>query len=143
MTRDRYGDFILRLEGRIEAGGNSGIHIRAPRACRQSRIGFEFQFMGDYDITVPDKNSTGSVYDVLPALTTALRPEGEWNEFELHLEGSRVRARINGILVQDTDFEDHEELRHRLRRGFIGLQDHDCFVQYRNIRIKPLDAVTK
>ncbi len=140
VTRDRYDSFILRLEYKLnDAGANSGIHLWVPRAARQSKIGFEFQLMGDSDLTEPHATSTGAVYDVVPALTVATRPEGEWNELEIMLQGSHLRATLNGTVVQDLNFDEVEELRYRLRRGFIGLQDHDDYVVFRNIRIKKLE----
>lgn len=139
VTRDRYDNFILRLEYRLfDEGSNSGIHLRAPRAARQSKLGFEFQLMGDSQLAVPEIHSTGAIYDVLPALAPAAKPEGEWNEVEIMLDGPRCRATLNGVLVQDLNFDEIEELRYRLRNGFIGLQDHDDYVQFRNIRIKRL-----
>ena len=62
VTRDRYDSFILRLEYKLnDAGANSGIHLWVPRAARQSKIGFEFQLMGDSDLTEPHATSTGAV----------------------------------------------------------------------------------
>ncbi len=139
VTRDRYGSFILRLEYKLEEpDSNSGIHLWVPRAARQSKLGFEFQLMGDSALTEPHATSTGAIYDVLPALTVANRPEGEWNELEIMLRASHLRATLNGKVVQDVNFDEVEELRYRLRRGFIGLQDHDDYVAFRNIRIKEL-----
>ena len=94
--------------------------------------------MGDSYLTEPHKNSTAAVYDVLPALAVAARPEGEWNEVEIMLDGSHLKATLNGVLVQDTNFDEVEELRYRLRRGFIGLQDHDNYILFRNVRVKEL-----
>ena len=139
MSNKRYDDFILRLEYKLtDKDANSGIHLRAPRAARQSKIGFEFQIMGDSYLTEPNKNSTGAVYDVLPAIKVAARPEGEWNEVEIMLIGPHLKATLNGVLVQDVNFDEHEELRYRLRRGFIDLQDHDSYVLFRNVRVKEL-----
>lgn len=139
MSRERYGDFILRLDYMVtESDANSGVFLRAPRAARQSKIGFEFQIMGDSHLDEPDHQSTASVYDVLPATAVAVRPEGEWNEVEVKLDGPHYRAKLNGVLVQDVNFDEIEEMRYRLRRGFIGLQDHGDYVVFRNIRIKTL-----
>ncbi|MCK5861028.1 MAG: DUF1080 domain-containing protein [Candidatus Hydrogenedentes bacterium] len=139
MSSKRYGDFILRLEYKLtDKDANSGIHLRAPRVARQSKIGFEFQIMGDSYLTEPHKNSTAAVYDVIPALAVASHPEGEWNEVEIMLNGPHLKAMLNGILVQDVNFDEFEELRYRLRYGFIDLQDHDSYVLYRNVRIKEL-----
>ncbi len=139
MTNKRYDNFILRFEYNItEKDGNSGVFLRAPRAARQSKIGFEFQIIGDSYLTEPHDTSTGAVYDVLAPLTVAARPEGEWNEVELVLNGPHYRAKLNGVLVQDVNFDEVEEMRYRLRRGFIGLQDHSDHVLFRNVRIKEL-----
>ncbi len=94
--------------------------------------------MGDSHLSEPGNQSTAAVYDVLPALTVAARPEGEWNEVEIMLDGPRYRATLNGTLVQDVNFDEIEEMRYRLRRGFIGLQDHGDYVVFRNVRIKQL-----
>ena len=143
ITRDRYADFILRLEYmQREPGTNSGIHLRVPRAARQSKLGFEFQLMADSDLTEPHSTSTGAIYDVLPAQALAVKKEGEWNSVEIILDGPRYKATLNGIVVQDVNFDDIEELKYRLRRGFIGLQDHHDYVAFRNIRIKVLNADT-
>lgn len=136
MTRDRYGDFILRLEF-LTDGGNSGVFLRSPRAARQSYIGMEFQIHLGPDAEISD-DMTGALYKQLPPLANAIRPPGEWNSLEIVCEGPRLRATLNGTLVQDANLDDHPELKHRLRRGFIGLQDHNDFVKFRNVRIKPL-----
>ncbi len=138
MTRDRYDNFILRVDWKIGYGGNSGIWLRAPREARSSKIGFEYQMMGDSDLTEPTDTSTASIYSVLPPLAIANKPEGEWNYSEMVLDGPHYKAYLNGVLVQDVNFDDDDELRTRLRRGFICLTDHACEVSFRNIRVKKL-----
>lgn len=137
LTRDRYDNFILRLEWKIKPGGNSGIFLRAPRANRASKIGMEFQLRGDHG-REPDADCTGAIYDVAAPRADAGKPAGEWNALEIALDGPVFRAVLNGELVQDLNLDDNEELCLRLRRGFIGLQDHGCDVAFRNIRLKKL-----
>lgn len=137
QSNKRYGDFTIRLEYRIEKNGNSGLQLRTPRTNRASRIGFEFQMLGDYG-REPNKNSTGSVYDVIPPLKNASEPSPEWNQVEVTLTGPKLKAILNGVVVQDMSFDDHEELKYRLRNGFIRLTDHNNYVAFRNIRIKEL-----
>ena len=137
MTHDRYDNFMLRIEWKIEEGGNSGVFLRAPRANRASKIGMEFQLQGDYG-REPEEHITGAIYDVLSPLVNAGKPAGEWNELEVTLDGTKMKAVLNGQVVQDLDLNDHDELRPRLRRGFIALQDHGCHVAFRNIRVKKL-----
>lgn len=137
MSRDRYGDFILRLEYKICEGGNSGVFIRAPRAARQSFIGMEFQIHGDPNAPVGD-DMTGALYLQQPPLVNAANPTDQWNSLEIICQGSKIKATLNGQVVQDIDLETHPVLKHRLRKGFIGLQDHHDPVSFRNVRIKPL-----
>lgn len=138
MSRDRYGDFILRVEYMLEeAAGNSGIFLRAPRAGRQSYIGMEFQLHGDNLAPVGD-DMTGALYLQQPPLVNAGNPPGEWNSLEIICQGSMLKATLNGQVVQDIDLSTHPELKHRIRSGFIGLQDHHDPVRFRNVRIKPL-----
>ena len=136
-TRDRYDNFVLRLEWKINKNGNSGIYLRAPRAGRQSKIGMEFQLQGDADTPITNQ-TTGAIYDVVAPKINASKPAGEWNAVEITLNGASVKAVLNGQTVEDINLDDNPELKHRLRRGFIGLQDHACQVNFRNIRIKKL-----
>lgn len=136
-TIDRYGNFVLRWEWMLPKGGNNGVHLRAPRAARASRIGMEYQMLGDFG-QEPDKNSTGSIYDVEPPTVNAVKPNGEWNASEVTLSGSQLTYILNGVTVQDRNLYEHDELKLRLRRGFIVLTEHNDPVVYRSIRIKPL-----
>lgn len=138
MTARRYEDFVLRLEWKMPGSGtNSGVFIRAPRAARQSKLGMEIQIRGDHGVE-PSPDQTGAIYDVVAPTVVATRPSGEWNEIEIRCEGPMVVVHINGELVQDTNIDEIEELRYRIRDGFIGLQDHGDFVAFRNVRIKTL-----
>ncbi|HNR30922.1 MAG TPA: DUF1080 domain-containing protein, partial [Candidatus Hydrogenedentes bacterium] len=138
MSRERYGDFVLRLQWKILPDGNSGVWLRATRGARQSKFGFEVQMRGDYGTEELTKDNTGAIYDVIPPLCLPTREDGLWNDLEVVCQGSRISVKINDTLVQDVDFDEHEELAPRLRRGFIGLTDHGNYVAFRNIRIKPL-----
>ncbi len=136
-TRDRYDNFVLRLEWRMEDGGNSGVFIRGPRAARYSKIGMEFQLMNDGK-TEPSKTGLGGIYEAQEPLTVARKPPMEWNTVEIKCDGPHLVAWLNGVKVQDIDLDAHEELQSRLRDGYIALQDHGNYVQFRNIRLKEL-----
>ena len=136
-TTRRYGDFILRVEYSIVEGSNSGIFVRAPRAARYSKIGMEFQLMGDRGRPVT-RSSTGSIYDVIPARVDAQRPYGEWNDVEIILDGAYGKATMNGEVLWEVDMDEDPELAPRLREGFIALQTHTNEVKFRNIRLKEL-----
>ncbi len=138
MSCQRYDNFILRLEWMIEKGGNTGVWVHAPRGSRASKIGFEVQILGDSDTTQLTDDTTGAIYKVVPPKVKAMKPEGEWNEMEIICNGSYVKVTLNGQVVQDINFDEIEELKYRLRKGFICLTDHGKYCGFRNIRIKPL-----
>jgi hypothetical protein len=135
----RFSDFVLRFEYKISEGGNSGVHLRSPRANRASRIGFELQLLGDHG-KKPSKGGTGSIYSVVAPRENASRPAGEWNSVEVTARGPLVKIVLNEKVVQDVDFDTVPELKDRLRRGFIRLTDHGDYVAFRNIRIKELSS---
>lgn len=137
QTRNRYGDFVLRCEYKIKKGGNNGIHLRAPRENRASKIGFEVQLLGDYGRRT-SKSSTGAIYDVIAPTSNASKPAGEWNALEVTAKGPHVTVILNGRKVQDVSFDDYEALKYRLRRGFIRITDHGDYAAFRNLRIKEL-----
>jgi hypothetical protein len=97
----------------------------------------EIQLLGDHGVP-PHKNGTASVYDVVAPSMNASRPAGEWNEIEIACDGSQLRVRLNGQLVQEVDLDANPILRLRLREGFIAFQDHGSPVAFRNIRLKKL-----
>jgi len=136
-TVERFDNFVLRLEYRIVQNGNSGVQVHCPRSNRASKVGFEVQIMGDYG-DKPSKSSTGSIYYEIPPQVNANKPAGEWNSMEITCNGLRVKVILNGQTAQDLNFDDYDELKYRLRDGFIILTDHGADVSYRNIRIKKL-----
>lgn len=136
-SRDRYENFILRLDWKIDAGGNSGVMLRAPRVGRASRIGMEIQIEGDYG-ELASNDSTGAVYVQSPPLVAAQKPNGEWNSYDITLNGPMLKVVLNGQVVQDINLDTHPDLALRLHRGFIALQDHHNHVCFRNVRLKPL-----
>jgi hypothetical protein len=137
-TRDRYDNYILRLEWKINKNGNSGLYMRAPRCNRQSMTGMEIQLQGDSAIPAVTNQTTAAIYSVVAPSKNAAKPEGEWNAIEITLDGPNIKVVLNGETVQDTNLDRNEELKMRLRRGFIGLQDHASYVAFRNIRVKKL-----
>ncbi len=137
-SRKSYTSFILRLDYKLAAHGNSGVFIWAPLNARASGLGMEIQLFYSEDKVVNDSMTTGAIYKVLPPREDAARPPGQWNELEITCRGTWVQIRLNGRTVQDFDAEKVPGLRNRLRSGVIGLQDHGHDVWFRNIRIKEL-----
>lgn len=134
-TRQAFDDFILRFEFKIEPNGNSGVFLRAPLDGRASRFSMEMQIFGKQPASPDKRDSTGAIYSVLAPMENTSNPPGEWNQAEITCRGSHVTIRINDRLAQDFDMNEIPELKNRLRRGRIGLQDHGNKAWFRNIRV--------
>ena len=132
-----YEDYILRLEYKIERDSNSGVFLRTSEQGRPAFAGMEIQII-DHPEHSTGVKATAAIYDsVGPSRNTSKRL-GEWNALEITCIGRRVAVRHNGVIVVDTDLDAYPELRERLPRGYVGLQNHGTPVAFRNIGIKVL-----
>ncbi len=139
---DEYNSYSLKLDWRMQGDSNSGIFVGFPASDDPwSAVdnGYEIQI----DATDADDRTTGSVYGFqsadLEARDEALNPPGEWNAYELRVEGERIRIYLNGTLIND--FTNTDPAR-SLLDGYIGLQNHgaDDVVSFRDVRIAELPA---
>jgi hypothetical protein len=132
LRSDReYADFILRLEFRfMKPKQDGGVFLRSVKEGNNwpnqkyevqventRRMAMIFGAKHDLDVELAQK---------------ALRPVGEWNEYDIKLVGSSIEVRLNGELVTTSHSLD------RLKRGYLGLQGENGFHEYRNIRIKDI-----
>jgi len=143
-TNRAYGDFDLRLQYRVERGGNSGVLLRAPHRGDPSFEGVEIQILDDdapFYRNLKPEQYTGSVYGVIAARRGFARPPGSWNTLGIKLEGAKIQVDLNGTRVVDARLDEHGWALKRhpglaRPRGFLGLQAHDTPVWFRDIAIK-------
>ncbi len=130
-----YTDFVLRLDYRNSAGGNSGIFLRTSEEGRPAYQGMEIQI---YDVPHAPLNnkSNGAIYDAVAPTVDPSHPAGEWNAIEVSCQGTMVNVIINGREVISCDTSKHPDLKDRLKTGYIGLQNHRSPIDFRNVRIK-------
>lgn len=159
LTKKAYGDFILRLEFKLPPGGNNGVGIRVADVNKDAAYNaMEIQVLDNF----ADKHKSlqpyqyhGSIYGVVPAKRNAekndyQKPLGEWNYQEIIAKGSNIKVILNGETIVDADIsefktkptidgKEHPGLHQE--KGSIGFLGHGDPVEFRNIRIKPLDEV--
>jgi hypothetical protein len=141
-TAEEFGDFDLHVEFKVAKAANSGLFLRAQPEGAAYR-GFEIQVQDDFG-TPPDKNTSGAVYDVVSPMFNMARPAGEWNSFDISVQGGKVVVIMNGWKVIDTDFALMTKPIGKFKvpyagmpaKGKITLQDHYGEAWYRNIVIK-------
>ncbi|HSW00082.1 MAG TPA: DUF1080 domain-containing protein [Sedimentisphaerales bacterium] len=151
-TADEYGDFIFRFEFKLTPGANNGLGIRAPLTGDAAYQGMELQILDDTAAqyaTLQLYQYHGSIYGVVSAKRGHLKPVGEWNSQEVIAKGRQITVKLNGATIVDADIDKAstpETMDHRphpgLKRdkGHIGFCGHGDYLEFRNIRIKPLDA---
>jgi hypothetical protein len=143
-TGRQYDDFDLTLEFRLSEGANSGLFLRAPHEGDPAYTGMEIQILDDYADRLGSLRGdqyTASIYDVQAVSERASRPAGQWQKMRIVCRGPRVKVILNGRKVIDVDVTDfsHKSDTHpglERRRGYIGLQDHGSFVEFRRIKIR-------
>ncbi len=154
VTVEEYGDFDLRLEWRVEAGGNSGIFFRAG----EDKGGVwetapEMQILDDmrHPDGRSDLTSAGADYAMHAPKRDVVRDAGEWNEVRIVAKGGDIEYWLNGYKIVSYTIGSADWLRRKAeskfaslpdfgmrKRGKIVLQDHGYKVWFRNIRIKRL-----
>lgn len=136
-TTENYKNFVLELEFKQEADGNSGVFIR-------SNVDGTTVSGWQVEISPPGKY-TGGVYESYgrnwlikpdPKKDTALKM-GEWNKMKIKVDGNHLTSWLNGtemVTLQDEIIGAGE--------GAVLLQIHDgggIKVKWRNIQIETLD----
>ncbi|MFD5322490.1 ThuA domain-containing protein [Streptomyces sp. NPDC127092] len=132
--------YSLTLDWKLDGDDNSGIFVGFPASddpWSAVNKGYEIQI----DATDAADRTTGAVYGFksadLTARDQALRPPGQWNSYEIRVQGERLQVFLNGVKIND--FTNTDPAR-SLADGHIGIQNHgaDDQVSFRNIRIKEL-----
>lgn len=135
-TKKNYKNFILELEFKQEANGNSGVFIRST---------VDGTKVSGWQVEVaPPRKFTGGIYESYgrgwlikpnPAKDSALKM-GEWNYMKIKVIGSSITTWLNGTkMIHFTD------KKIGAGEGGIALQIHDgggIKVRWRNIYIKEL-----
>ena len=144
-TKKTYGDFILKVEWRIFEGGNSGVFVRVPDVKSKlspSALGLEIQILDD---NAPKHKNLkpyqycGGLYHFQGPSKKMFKGAGEWNSYEITCKGDSIVLVFNGEKVIDADARKDAVLAKRPQRGFIGLQNHNSGVEFRNVFIKSLE----
>jgi hypothetical protein len=133
----QFEDFVFSLEYKVSQGTNSGIFFRAAIEGNPAYSGMEIQILDDHGQD-PRVNTTGAIYGSITPMLNQSKPAGEWNHVEITCKGESVVIFMNGIKIVDIMMDQHESLKNRLRKGYVGMQDHGNYIWFRNLKIKPL-----
>lgn len=149
-TKERFADFILDLEFKVDESTNSGVFIRT----------HDHNWLPWVEVQVSDshgapigKHICGGIFDILEPAKNAVRPVGRWNLLTIKAKRAKVEVIMNNEPIINMDLDKWTEAHKNPdgtknkfdiaykdlpRSGFIGLQDHGTKVWYRNVKIKEL-----
>ncbi|MYW31445.1 ThuA domain-containing protein, partial [Streptomyces sp. SID2119] len=134
--------YSLKLDWKMAGDDNSGVFVGFPESddpWSAVNNGYEIQI----DATDAADRTTGAVYGFksanIKARDRVLRPPGQWNSYEIKVQGERLQLFLNGAKIND--FTNTDPAR-SLKDGYIGLQNHgaDDQVSFRNIQLKELPS---
>ena len=136
---DKYEDFEIEFEYKVEPRGNSGFYFNVGDKADPVAKGIEVQIYDapqSKDAKLTDHTS-GGVIPSIPPTKNAAKPAGEWNKFNITRKGNNVTIKLNGEVVNEIKL-DNPRLKGRPDSGYIGFQDHGLPLALRNIRIRAL-----
>lgn len=157
---EEFQNFDLYLEWKIPEGGNSGIfyHVKEGYASPYE-VSPEYQLLDDLkweeinNAKLEDWQKLGADYAMYPpdVNNKIVKPAGEWNTSRIVFTEELVEYWLNGKKVVSyrpwgADWEERRDKGKwkdfpdygKFDKGYIGLQDHDSPLWFRNIKIKKL-----
>jgi len=148
-TKDKYADFVVRLEYKLPPGGNNGLAIRYPGNGDTAYTGMcELQILDDTSdkyAKLDPRQYNLSAYGMTAVNRGYLRPVGQWNYAEVTVKGSTIVAELNGTRVLDTDLSKVDKFMANTphpgkdnKEGYFGFAGHGDAVSFRNVHIKRL-----
>lgn len=135
-TEQFYDDFVLSVEFKQEANGNSGIFFRST---------LEGTKISGWQVEVaPPGSNSGGIYESYgrgwlikpdPSKDSALKM-GEWNLMKIRVKGNKVKTWLNGVQMISINDEKIGK-----GKGAIALQIHDgggIKVRWKNLILKKI-----
>jgi hypothetical protein len=151
LSKEEYGDVLIRFEFKLPLGGNNGIALRTPLGGHSASDGLELQVIDNDGYNAKSKTPLkdyqvhGSLYHCVGAKTGYLRKVGEWNYQEIEVKGQRIKVTLNGTKILDVDIDalDRTQIKSPpkgldRKTGHIGFAGHSDPVAFRNFRVKRL-----
>ena len=140
LRSDRqYENFEFRGEFFVKGWSDSGIYLHAPEHGRPIWCGMQIHIFQDRD-QPPKPESMGAIFPVVAPLKVNVKKNSEWNSFRILMDWPRLRVWTNEEIVQDLDVSTIPELRHRLRRGYLGFESLSYPVRFRNLEVRELPS---
>lgn len=143
MTEQTFSNYVLDFDFKLPPGGNNGLGIHYPGSGDGAYTGMELQILDNTAEKYKDLKEYqfhGSLYTLVPAKKTGLKPVGEWNHERVSVLGPAVTVELNGEIILSVNLDelsasrpDHQGVKRRA--GHIAWLGHGDRVAFRNIEI--------
>lgn len=143
VTLKQYANFELTLKWKLEGTEgfvNGGVQFRTKRIPNHHEVsGFQADLGKGYDGALYDESRRKKMMaqPTPEVLTKAQKPLGEWNEYRIRAQGTRIQIWLNG--VQTVDYTETEAGIDT--SGIIAVQIHGgatSIVRYKDLMIEEL-----
>jgi len=128
VSKESYGDFVIKAEFWVSDDANSGIFIRCADPVK---VGSDTC----YEVNIFDKRpdpayGTGAIVNV-GKVSPMPKAGGKWNTYEITAKGSHLTVVLNGQKTVDADDSKHAS-------GPFALQWGAGLVKFRSVQIRRL-----
>ncbi len=128
ISENSYSDFVLTLEFWVDDSANSGVFIRC---ADRDAIGADSCYeVNIYDQREDQTYRTGGIVK-FAAPAAQIDAGGQWNNYEIRAEGTRLMVTLNGTVTVDIEDSTYSE-------GPFTLQYGSGVVKFRNVQIQRL-----
>ena len=160
FSKEEFENFELHIEWKLPKGGNSGIFYHIKEGYEEiSEVAPEYQLLDDEgweelnNAKLSPWQKAGADYAMYSPNTKfkKLYPSGEWNSTKIIFTEKKVEYWLNEqkILTFVPWSEDWYERKNsgkwknsksygKYKKGYIGLQDHNSSISFRNMKIRKL-----
>lgn len=155
VSKQEFSDFHLKLEWKIEEGGNSGImyHVLEGGYPASWATGPEYQLIDDigYQGKLESWQCCGANYAMHAPVNARIKPAMEWNSSQLIVKNRHVKHYLNGELILEFDLRGtkwEEKVQNskwagysdygKAESGLLALQSHGSRIWFKNIKILEL-----
>lgn len=155
---EEFENFELYLEWKLPQGGNSGIFYHLQEGFNTPyEVAPEYQLLDDYgwekinNATLEEWQKAGADYAMYSPNKNnkIIKQAGEWNTTRIIFTPEKVEHWLNGKMIlsfvpwsedwykrkSESKWKDAEKYG-AFKKGYIGLQDHDSQLWFRNIKIR-------
>lgn len=157
-AKQKFGNALIRVVYKTNApDANSGVFVRIANAPKSPwdavHHGYEVQICDTGDDAFDDYHRTGAIYSLAKPSTFPAKNPGEWNQYEIALQGNNIFVKLNGVLINKfypkqsvppRKLYSDPKRGDRPVIGYIGIQNHDhnkrpnTHVYFKEISISPI-----